>query len=267
MSRTPRNLLLCSVYLVVVVGITSVILITPAWVDTSGSTAQTSSSTSASSGPRNLAMQPEAVRVARRLGKRFNPSSRTAFVLTGTLTIDASWQPVNITRSRSNKGERVDILVASRALTWHTEEGARAASSTLTDMERQLVERLVYDSSDYFVLAQLRGASYYTVARNVRPEDAPDNYDGPLWTVVRVEEPPVDEQNTEPVRRWRLFYINSITGLIDKIVGEEQGQPIEANFSEWTEQSGEKFPTTITWTSNGQTLMTLNLTNLSTAAH
>jgi len=211
-------------------------------------------------------MQPEAVRVARRLGKRFNPSSRTAFVLTGTLTIDGSWQPVNITRSRSNKGESVDLLVASRALTWRAEEGARAASSTLTDMERQLVERLVYDSSDYFVLAQLRGASYYTVARNVRPDYAPDNYDGPLWTVVRVEEPPSDEPNTQLVSRWRLFYLNSITGLIDKVVSEEQGQPIEASFSDWTEQSGENFPATITWTNHGKPVMALNLTNLSTAA-
>jgi hypothetical protein len=212
-------------------------------------------------------MQPEAVRVARRLGKRFNPSSRTASVLTGTLTIDGSAQPVTITRSQSNQGESIDLLVASRALTWRAEEGARAAASTLIDMERQLVERLVYDSSDYFVLAQLRGVSYYTVARNVRPDYAPDNYDGPLWTVVRVEEPPADEPNKQLVSRWRLFYLNSSTGLIDKVVSEEQGQPLEASFSDWTEQSGEKFPAVVTWTSQGKPVMTFNLTNLSTAAH
>jgi hypothetical protein len=212
-------------------------------------------------------MQPEAVRVARRLGKRFNPSSRTASVLTGTLTIDGSAQPVTITRSQSNQGESIDLLVASRALTWRAEEGARAAASTLIDMERQLVERLVYDCPDYFVLAQLRGASYYTVARNVRPDYAPDNYDGPLWTVVRVEEPRSDEPNKQLVSRWRLFYLNSSTGLIDKVVSEEQGQPLEASFSDWTEQSGEKFPAVVTWTSQGKPVMTFNLTNLSTAAH
>ena len=212
-------------------------------------------------------MQPEAVRVARRLGKRFNPSSRTASVLTGTLTIDGSAQAVTITRSQSDKGESVDLLVGSRALTWRAEEGARATSSTLTDTERQLVKRLVYDSSDYFVLAQLRGATYYTVMRNLRPDNAPDNYDGPLWTVVRVEEPPSDDPNTQPVSRWRLFYLNSSTGLIDKIASEGQGQPIEVNFFDWTERSGEKFPATMTWTSNGQIVMTLNLANLSTAAH
>lgn len=267
MSRTPRSLLLCSVYLFVLIGITSVILITRASFDASGSTAQTSSSASVNPGSGNLAMQPEAVRVARRLGKRFNPSSRTASVLTGTLTIDGSAQPVTITRSQSNKAESVDLLVASRALTWRADEGARAASSTLTDLERQLVERLVYNYPDYFVLAQLRGASYFTVARNVRPDYAPDNYEGPLWTVVRVEEPPSDEPDTHLVSRWRLFYINSITGLIDKVISEEQGQPIEASFSSWTEQFGEMFPATISWTIHGKPVMTVNLINLSTAAH
>ena len=158
-------------------------LITRASFDTSGSTAQTSSSPVANTVPANLARQPEAVRVARRLGKRFNPVSRATSILTGTLTIDGHGQPVTITRRQSEKGEGVEFLVGSRALTWRAEEGARASSSTLTDTERQLVERLVYDSSDYFGLAQLRGASYYTVARNLRPDNAPDNYDGPLWNV------------------------------------------------------------------------------------
>ncbi len=265
MSRTPRSLLLCLVCLCVVVGITSAMLITRASFDTSGSTAQTSSSPAANPVPANLARQPEAVRVARRLGRRFNPASRTTSVLTGTLTKDGSGQPVTITRSQSEKGESVDLLVASRALTWRAEEGARATYSTLTDTERQLVERLVYDSSDYFVLAQLRGASYYTVARNLRPDDAPDNYDGPLWTVVRVEEPIATAPDSQPVSNWRLFYLNSSSGLIDKIASAAQGQSLEVNFSDWTERSGEKFPATITWSSNGQLLMTLNLTNL--AAH
>jgi hypothetical protein len=69
------------------------------------------------------------------------------------------------------------------------------------------------------------------------------------------------------VSRWRLFYLNSSTGLIDKVVSEEQGQPLEASFSDWTEQSGEKFPAVVTWTSQGKPVMTFNLTNLSTAAH
>jgi hypothetical protein len=95
---------------------------------------------------------------------------------------------------------------------------------------------------------QLRGASYYTVARSVRPADAPDGYDGPLWTIVRV---------------WRLYYINTATGLIDRIESEVEGQLIVAEISSWTEQDGEKLPAQIVWTRNGQTLMQYSLTNFS----
>ena len=45
-----------------------------------------------------------------------------------------------------------------------------------------------HDPPDQFVLAQLRGSSYYTVARNVRPAGATDGYAGPLWNVVRIDE-------------------------------------------------------------------------------
>lgn len=268
MSRMPRYLKVCSVCLVVLGCVTGAFLITRASVENSVPVPQIAAPPSMGRGSRNLSRQPEALRVSRRLGKRFDPSSRVASVLTGKVTIAGSEQPLTIIRRQSEKGEDVELRIAGRVVSRGMGESARAGSSGLTETEQSLVERLVYDSSDYFVLAQLRGASYYTVARHVRPDYAPDNYDGPLWTVVRVEEPRVvDEQNEESVREWRLFYINSVTGLIDKIAGEEKGQPIEANFSDWTEQSGEKFPTTITWTSNGQTLMTFNLTNLSTAAH
>jgi hypothetical protein len=209
-------------------------------------------------------MQPEALRLARRLGKRFGRSSPTASVLTGTVTIGGSAQPITITRRQFGIGENVELIVASRALTWGANEGARAVSSTPTETERLLIERLVYDSPDYFVLAQLGRASYFTVARNMRPGDAPDNYDGPLWTVVRVDDQ--SDQRAAALSRWRLYYLNSSTGLIDKVISETQGERIEAIFSDWIERAGEKFPSTIRWTIQGQTLMSFNLANVTLAA-
>lgn len=94
-----------------------------------------------------------------------------------------------------------------------------------------------------FVLAQLRGASYYTEARNVRPEEAggSDSYTGPVWDLVRVGEPKRGAQ-AKPQSPWRLYYINTSTGLIDKIVSEEQGETITAEISGWTNQNGELAP-------------------------
>jgi hypothetical protein len=262
MSRTPRNHLLCLVSLAVLVCVTSAFLITRASIDTSAPATQVAAPAQVERGPRNLFLQPEALRVSRRLGKRFGPSSRAASVLTGIVTIAASEQPVTITRSKSEKGENVELLVASRGFTWGAEEGTRAASGTPTDLEHLLIERLVYDSPDYFVLAQLRGASYFTVAQNVRPENAPDNYDGPLWTVVRIDDPQ-SNQAARPKSSWRLYYINSQTGLIDRIVSHLNDETVEAQITSWTEQSGEKTPSQITWSVAGRAVMSYQVTSVS----
>lgn len=264
MSRMPSYLKVCSVCLVVLSCVTSAFLITRASVETALPAPQIAAADSKTRGSRSLSLQPEALRVSRRLGKRFDPTSRAASVLTGKVTIGGNEQPLTIIRRQSELGEDVELRMSGRVVTRGARESAKASGKGLTETEQSMVERLIGDSHDYFVLAQLSGASYYTVARLVRPDNAPDNYEGPLWTVVRVGEPSPNEE-TQQVGKWRLFYLNSITGLIDKIVSEENGQPIETSFSDWTERGGEKFPATITWTSNGQTLMTFNVANLSIA--
>jgi hypothetical protein len=207
---------------------------------------------------RNLSLQPEAFNLSRRLGKRFSHGKRTQSVLAGMLTVGAERQVARITRRQTEDSEHVEInLAGSRSpLTW--EAGEIAGS------ERALIERLVLDSPDQFALAQLRGASYQTIARNVRPEEAGDNYAGPIWNVVRVNDPQRDGQN-RALSPWRLYYINTRTGLIDKIISEVNSERIEAALSGWTEVNGEKVPGEIIWTRGGQTIMQFRLTNFSHA--
>jgi hypothetical protein len=211
---------------------------------------------------RNRYLQPEALRVSRRLGKRFTSSVATASSIAATVTIAGNEQPVTITRRQQETSETVELGLAARLLTWTANDGTKTASGTPTDEERLLLERLTYDSPDYFVLAQLRGASYFTVARNVRPEKAADSYDGPLWTIVRVDDPQSD-QTLRPKSSWRLYYINSQTGLIDRIVSQLGDETVEAEISAWTEVSGEKVPSSITWSSSGRILMTYQLSSFS----
>jgi hypothetical protein len=200
-----------------------------------------------------LFLQPEALRVARRLGKRFGPSSRTASVITGTLTMAGITQPVSITRQQTPTGESVEVILRDRRLGWNEREGTRS-SAALSDVERLLLERLTLDSPDQFVLAQLRGASYFTVARNVRPADAVDGYAGPLWNLVRVDERQQDE-TLRPQSSWRIYYLNVQTVLPDRVEYHLDGQEIKVEFLEWSEQQGEKTPSLVRWTSNGQPLM------------
>jgi hypothetical protein len=214
---------------------------------------------------RNLSMQPEAVRAARRLGGRFAPDSRERSVLVGAVTLGAERRNVRVERSQTDDGEGVSIDVegSQRRLTWDAGQGARASGEPAAD-DRDLIERLALDSPDQFVLAQLRGASYYTVARAVRPEGAGDDYAGPLWDIVRVDEAnrDADRLSRSP---WRLYYVNTRTGLIDKVVSEVAGERVEAALGGWTNAAGEQFPEEISWTRKGQVIMRFNLTNFSHA--
>ena len=119
------------------------------------------------------------------------------------------------------------------------------------------------DSPDQFVLAQLRGASYYVVARSVRPKEvgADPGYAGPLWDVVRVGEAlGTDARSVQS--RWRLYYINTRTGLIDKVASSDQDGPIVAEFSGWANNGDEQDPTVIRWMRGGQLVMELSLNNI-----
>ena len=226
--------------------------------------AQNPAKTSALRDKRDLLLQPEALKLARRLGMRFLSDGPTTSVLSGTLTIGSETQVMQMTRTQTDEGETVEIRVAGRPepLSWDAQQGMRALSRQPSPDERELVERLVFDSPDQFVLMQLRGASYYIVARAVRPAGANDGYDGPLWTIVRIDDPEQDEAK-RPASRWRLYYLNTVTGLVDRIESEVEGRRIVAQISSWTEQHGEKLPAQIVWTRDGQTLMQYSLTNFS----
>ena len=216
--------------------------------------------------PRNLSLQPEAFNLGRRLGTRFSPGKREKSVLVGTLTIGTERRVVQTIRTQTDDGEQVEIKIAGApgSLTWDASQGALSSGSRPTGSDRELIERLVLDSPDQFVLAQLRGASYYTLARNVRPVDAGDSYAGSIWDIVRINDPEPDETK-RPQSRWRLYYLNAVTGLIDRIESEVGGQRIVAEISGWTDQNGEKVPTQINWIRQGQTLMRYSLVNFSHA--
>jgi len=212
----------------------------------------------------HLSLQPEALQVARQLGSRFLARKNTTSVVNATLVIGSEPRAMQMRRTQARDGESVEIAVEGSPgpLTWNAKQGALTSGRERGPTERDLIERLVFDSPDQFVLMQFRGASYYTVARAVRPVDAPDGYEGPLWTIVRTDDPEQDEAK-RPLSRWRLYYINTTTYLIDRIECEVQGQRIVAEISSWTEQNGEKLPAQIVWTRDGQTLMQYTLRSFS----
>lgn len=187
---------------------------------------------------RNLSLQPEAAKLSARLGQRFIGSDSDVAVLIGEVVTSETRVPVQVIRRQDKQGEAVEITTNGKPLAWSS-----------------LVERIVFDSADAFILAQLRGASYQVVGKNVRADrGGADNYDGPLWTVVRVSYSGVDSV-TKPESPARLFYIDSRTGLLDKIVSEVRGEEVVATLDGWVTDGGETFPSVVRWSSGGRQIM------------
>jgi len=262
MSRRWQACILCVASIALLILATRLILV---------SGASTRPATPASNKPvptqppnkfRNLVLQPEAAAVNRRLGNRFK-SANARSVVVGQLAMGKDRLPLTIIRSQTERGENVEVTLSNRRFGWSDADGIKAIEgAAATESEHLAVERLVADSPDQFVLAQLRGASYQTIVRSLRPTDAGDDYTGPLWTMVRVDDPQ-SLQDLKPKSPWRLYFINSNSGLIDRVESEIDGQRVEASILQWTEQNGEKIPSHMRWTMNGQTLMEFQLTSFS----
>jgi hypothetical protein len=212
-----------------------------------------------------LLVQPVADKLRRRLGQRFDLSGREISTMTGTLTVGSSQHAVTYVRTQDESGERVDIALDNGPvnLTWDGTAGAISAGNPATGSDRSLIERLALDSPDQFIMAQLRLASYYTVAQSARPASVggDETYNGPVWDIVRVAEPTRGNPHL-PLSSFRLYHLNVGTGLLDKIVSVEQGQTIEAQISTWANQGGEIVPTRITWMQGSRVVMDLNLTSI-----
>lgn len=212
-----------------------------------------------------LSLQPEADRLRHRIGKRFLSGGLDVSITVGALTIGSSRHSVNIIRTQNADNESVAISIDGnpKLLTWDDKNGAKDEDRLAEGEQRALIERIALDSADQFILAQARGASYETIAQQVRPSEAGggDGYTGPVWDLVRIAEPS-SSNSKKPLSHWRLYYINSVTGLIEKTISQEGGQRIVSEISGWVDQGGEKFPTRYVWKLNNQTLITLSLTSV-----
>ena len=209
-----------------------------------------------------LASQAQADRMRKGLGQRFQRPGHEVSVLTGILSIAGQEHPIQIRRSQEQEGESVSMVIQGEgSVTWSSGEGAMTNGRRAAASEQRLIERVALDSPDQFILAQLRGASYYTVAYGVVPEEAlqSESYSGPAWDVIRIDEPN-RARLIRPESAWRMYYVNSETGLLERIVSTEEGTPVLAELLDWTNSQGEMVPGRIKWSSNGQVIMELSLT-------
>jgi len=163
MSATAKTLVSALLIGLVACGATALLVTVSARRINNDQSTQKPTKSRSAAGRRNLSLQPEAMKVARQLGKRFLGDNSTTSALVGTLTIGSETRTIQIKRKQSEDGESVEIRVAGApVLSWDARHGALETDQQTTGSNRDLIERLVFDSPDQFILMQLRGASYYT---------------------------------------------------------------------------------------------------------
>jgi hypothetical protein len=203
-----------------------------------------------------------------KLGRRFRETGREITESAGVIAIGSERHTVVMVRTRDDDGERISIGLDGGPFkySWNGNDGAQSEGRDAIGTERALIERLALDSPEQFVLAQLRGAAYYTAARAVRPAAVgdSDDYLGPIWDVIQVSEPSGRPHQPESVSR--LYYINNATGLIDKTLSRDRTGPIYAAFADWVNLGGELIPLRTTWTLDNQVVMELALSTAITRA-
>jgi hypothetical protein len=212
-----------------------------------------------------LSAEPTADRMRSVLGNRFSSPAKQISYISGILLLNSQPHPIRMVRSQEEEGEIVDLSLDNGAalLTWNQRDGATSTSGALSGDLKRVVERIVLNGPDQFILAQLRGAGYYTVATDVVPEEALNtgNYRGAAWDAVRVQEPD-SADGRAPESRWRMYYINTGSGLIERIISGEQGDPVMAELLDWTKRDGDLVPGRIRWSRNKQVFMELAISGV-----
>src|SRR5215211_2897339 len=121
MRLSSKAFVLCAVTLGLAGGITALLV-----GHVAADTAQTPAPAPASSHARNLSLQPEALKLARRLGARFSSRKNTTSVVVGTLRLALEARVMQMTRTQTDEGENVEITIdrSLDTLTWDAKQGA-----------------------------------------------------------------------------------------------------------------------------------------------
>ena len=143
-----------------------------------------------------------------------------------------------------------------------------AASGSLAFSDTDLVETLLNDSSDHFLVGQMTSAPTRFHGANYRMDNGKNpNYKGPWYDLYEVA-----DQVFEPsgkARRIKQYCLNSQTLLLERVrykLTRGGGQVrVEVLLTNWKQFQGQQYPTTIARTENGQPIFTVVITTAAAA--
>lgn len=216
--------------------------------------------TAAAAYVRRSALWPAHVRLASALGDRIEKPGKERLTAEGTL-IRGTGSGGNIRLVWESPGRvRLDELGTGQPRTTAF-DGARSWSSTgtVTRADEDLLETLINDGAEHFLLAQMNGSATRFLGYRFRPDDGRNaGYRGPFFDIYQMTD--LARTGQPPAPRVKLFYFESDHGLLDRVryTVVRNGAPIqvEIRFSEWRAVNGQQFPGKISREENGHAVLT-----------
>lgn len=194
------------------------------------------------------------VRALDALGDRFESPGRARCILAGTLTRRTGATrvstPVVVVREFPDKLRFEEQTLSGIRVLGH--DGTRSwGSRGLSEEDAILVEELARDSLERFITSQAMGEATLHLGDMFRMDDGTEaTYAGPFYDILRV-----DDNFAESASRPTLYYLNSRTGLPERIVYQRNAGgtavKVEVEFSEWITVTGQKLPRSTVWKEDG----------------
>lgn len=202
------------------------------------------------------------IRALDALGNRFESPAQGRSVMTATFT-RSKGEPrtaqLTIIRELPDK-LRIEETASQRTIGHDgSRPWSRAGSPSAEDL--RLIETIVRDSVEHFIAGQARGDATFHLGDMFRADDGSNqNYEGPFHDILRVDDAFETPEGTKT--RPTLFYLNSRTGLLEKIVYDREEEKIEVEFGAWLTIASQKTPGRIVWKENGSVTNQLVITQV-----
>jgi hypothetical protein len=193
------------------------------------------------------------------IGDRLEKPGNERIRLIGSLvrSDEAQSRPVQITSEFSGRLRLEEQTSETARVLTFNEDGVGVTNGAPEQLDRAVIETLVYDSPEHFFIGQMGAA-----ATRFPDDGEAENYAGPFYDIY---------QTTEQVRigleareQTKLYYFNSDTRLLERVLytlshdGSESS--VEIQLSDWREIEGQKVPGRIIRLENNAPMLTFSLT-------
>jgi len=199
------------------------------------------------------------VRALDALGDRFEIEAKARVLITASLTRNGG-SPTQLTIVREPGDKlRVEEQAATRLrILGHDGSRSWGQGGPPNVDEIEFLDSLVRDSIEHFITGQAAGNATLQLGDMFRLDNGEDpGYVGPFYDILRVE----DAYTTAGVRDSRptLHYLNSQTGLPERIVYERGSKRVLVEFGNWAVFGGQKVPGRVVWQENGTIIRELTI--------